>query len=71
MDQPPPFSVRADVNFDELARCSDLQRRAAEGRVCGGRYACAGREGTEITRDFIEGIAQVQAKKKTSLNYYA
>jgi 26S proteasome regulatory subunit T5 len=30
------------------------------------------RDASEVSHeDFIEGIAQVQAKKKTSLNYYA
>ena len=30
------------------------------------------RDATEITHeDFVEGITQVQAKKKTSLHYYA
>jgi len=30
------------------------------------------RNGTEVRHeDFVEGIAAVQAKKKTSLNYYA
>ena len=30
------------------------------------------RDGTEVSHeDFVEGIVAVQAKKKTSLNYYA
>ena len=30
------------------------------------------RDGTEVNHeDFVEGIVQVQAKKKASLNYYA
>jgi len=30
------------------------------------------RDGSEIQHeDFVEGISQVQAKKKASLNYYA
>ena len=30
------------------------------------------REGTEVNHeDFVEGITQVQAKKKANLNYYA
>jgi len=30
------------------------------------------REGTEVNHeDFVEGISQVQAKKKATLNYYA
>lgn len=30
------------------------------------------RDGTEVNHeDFVEGIAQVQAKKKAALNYYA
>ena len=88
-----------DVNFDELARCTEdfngaqlkavcveagmlaLRREANEigVRVC---VLCASRLGLPVLtaclssaclqhEDFMEGVTQVQAKKKASLAYYA
>jgi 26S proteasome regulatory subunit T5 len=62
-----------DVNFEELARSTpdfngaQVKAVTVEAGMCSLR-----RSGTQIRHeDFVEGIAQVQAKKKTSLNYYA
>jgi len=62
-----------DVNFEELARCTEDFNGAQMKAVCveSGMLALR-REGTVIKHeDFMEGIAQVQAKKKGSLQYYA
>lgn len=62
-----------DVNFEELARTTDDFNGAMLKAVCveAGMIALK-RGGTMLSHeDYIEGIAQVQAKKKTSLNYYA
>ena len=64
---------KEDVNFEELARSTDDFNGAQLKAVCveAGMLAlkrAAERIGHE---DYVEGIAQVQAKKKSSLNYYA
>ena len=64
---------KGDVNFEELARSTDDFNGAQLKAVCveAGMLAlkrAAERIGHE---DYVEGIAQVQAKKKSSLNYYA
>ena len=67
------MNVNADVNFDELARSTDDFNAAQLKAVCveAGMLALR-REGTEVGHeDFVEGIVTVQAKKKSSLNYYA
>jgi len=67
------MNVGPDVNFEELARCTDDFNGAQLKAVCveAGMIALR-REGTEIQHeDFMEGIAQVVAKKKKSLQYYA
>jgi len=67
------MNVSPDVNFEELARCTDDFNGAQLKAVCveAGMLALR-REGTELSHeDYMEGIAQVQAKKKTSLQYYA
>eukprot|EP01087_Luapelamoeba_hula_P010661 TRINITY_DN282_c0_g1_i1.p1 TRINITY_DN282_c0_g1~~TRINITY_DN282_c0_g1_i1.p1 ORF type:complete len:439 (-),score=106.13 TRINITY_DN282_c0_g1_i1:108-1424(-) len=67
------MNVSPNVNFEELARCTDDFNGAQLKAVCveAGMYALR-REATEIQHeDFMEGIAQVQAKKKKSLQYYA
>ncbi len=67
------FSHLADVNFEELARSTEDFNGAQLKAVCveAGMIALR-RNATEITHeDFMEGIAQVQAKKKKSLQYYA
>lgn len=63
---------REDVNFPELARCTDDMNGAQMKAVCveAGMEALR-RGGTELVHeDYIIGIAEVQAKKKAALNYY-
>eukprot|EP00252_Welwitschia_mirabilis_P008545 TRINITY_DN2046_c0_g1_i1.p1 TRINITY_DN2046_c0_g1~~TRINITY_DN2046_c0_g1_i1.p1 ORF type:complete len:425 (-),score=108.84 TRINITY_DN2046_c0_g1_i1:361-1635(-) len=67
------MTVHPDVNFEELARSTDDFNGAQLKAVCveAGMLALR-RDATEVTHeDFNEGIIQVQAKKKASLNYYA
>ncbi|KDO16050.1 hypothetical protein SPRG_18416 [Saprolegnia parasitica CBS 223.65] len=62
-----------DVNFDELARCTDDFNGAQLKAVCveAGMLALR-REATIIKHeDFMEGIGVVSAKKKATLQYYA
>ncbi|KAE8685005.1 26S protease regulatory subunit 6A-like protein [Hibiscus syriacus] len=67
------MNVHPDVNFEELARSTDDFNGAQLKAVCveAGMLALR-RDATEVNHeDFNEGIVQVQAKKKASLNYYA
>jgi|UniRef100_A0AC35EZ21 26S proteasome regulatory subunit T5 len=67
------MNVFKDVNFDELARCTDDFNGAQCKAVCveAGMIALR-RDAIEVTHeDFMDAILEVQAKKKTSLNYYA
>jgi len=67
------MNVNPDVNYDELARCTNDFNGAQLKAVCveAGMNALR-RTATELAHeDFTEGIAQVQAKKKSSLQYYA
>eukprot|EP00004_Rigifila_ramosa_P006757 TRINITY_DN17677_c0_g1_i1.p1 TRINITY_DN17677_c0_g1~~TRINITY_DN17677_c0_g1_i1.p1 ORF type:complete len:429 (-),score=133.79 TRINITY_DN17677_c0_g1_i1:10-1170(-) len=67
------MNVSANVNFEELARCTDDFNGAQLKAVCveAGMLALR-RDATEIGHhDFMEGIAEVQAKKKANLQYYA
>ncbi|XP_043691383.1 26S proteasome regulatory subunit 6A homolog [Telopea speciosissima] len=67
------MNVNPDVNFEELARSTDDFNGAQLKAVCveAGMLALR-RDATEVMHeDFNEGIIQVQAKKKASLNYYA
>ncbi|XP_043706087.1 26S proteasome regulatory subunit 6A homolog [Telopea speciosissima] len=67
------MTVNPDVNFEELARSTDDFNGAQLKAVCveAGMLALR-RDATEVMHeDFNEGIIQVQAKKKASLNYYA
>lgn len=62
-----------DVNFEELARCTEDFNGAQLKAVCveAGMIALR-RDAKSITHeDFMEGISEVQAKKKASLQYYA
>lgn len=61
------------VNFDELARCCEDFNGAQLKAACveAGMLALR-RDATELTHeDFLAGIAEVQAKKKANLQYYA
>lgn len=62
-----------DVNYEELARSSQDFNGAQVKAICVEAGMCSLRRGGTQVRheDFVEGIAAVQSKKKTSLNYYA
>lgn len=64
---------KEDVNYQELARSTDDFNGAQLKAVAVEAGMCALRRGaTELLHeDFIEGIAQVQAKKKNTLNYFS
>lgn len=63
---------RADINFQELARATDDFNGAQLKAVCVEAGMIALRRGaTELQHeDYIEGIAAVQAKKKSTLVYF-
>jgi 26S proteasome regulatory subunit T5 len=67
------MNVSPEVNFSELARSSPDFNGAQLKATCVEAGMNALRRGaTEIKHeDFMEGIAQVQAKKKANLQYYA
>ncbi|KAF0507843.1 P-loop containing nucleoside triphosphate hydrolase protein [Gigaspora rosea] len=67
------MTVGGDVNYEELARCCDEFNGAQCKAVCveAGMLALR-RNATELNHeDFMDGIQEVMAKKKTSLQYYA
>ena len=68
------MNVKMDeVNFKELAKSTDEFNGAQLKAVCveAGMFALK-RDANYITHeDFVEGIFEVQAKKKSKLNYYA
>jgi len=67
------MNVSAEVNYEELARCTDDFNGAQLKAVCveAGMIALR-REATELQHeDFMDGIHEVQAKKKSNLQYYA
>ena len=61
------------VNFQELARCTEDFNGAQLKAVCveAGMIALRREASTIQHEDFMEGISQVQLKKKQSLQYYA
>jgi 26S proteasome regulatory subunit T5 len=67
------MNVSEGVNFDELARCTDdfngAQLKAVA--VEAGMQALRQERDCIQHEDFMEGINAVQAKKKSTLNYYA
>lgn len=67
------MTVSGDVNFDELSRSCDEFNGAQCKAVCVEAGMIALRRGAlEITHeDFMEGIQEVQAKKKNTLVYFA
>jgi len=67
------MNVNKDVNYEELARCTDDFNGAQLKAVCveAGMIAMR-REATELTHeDYMDAIIEVQAKKKANLQYYA
>jgi 26S proteasome regulatory subunit T5 len=67
------MNVADSVNFEELARCCDDFNGAQLKAVAVEAGMMALRRGaTELTHeDYVQGVQEVQAKKKASLNYYA
>merc|ERR1719398_170198 len=67
------MNVDPDVNYEELARSTDDFNGAQCKAVCveAGMIALR-RESNLVTHeDFLDGVIEVQAKKKANLNYYA
>jgi len=66
------MSVSPDVKYVELSRCTNDFNGAMLKAVCveAGMNALRRSDKVLIHEDFIEGIAVVQAKKKSSLNYF-
>lgn len=67
------MNLSEDVNFEEIARCTDDFNGAQCKAVCVEAGMIALRRGAaELNHeDYMEGIMEVQAKKKTNLIYYA
>ncbi|GET88529.1 proteasome regulatory ATPase subunit 5, putative [Leishmania tarentolae] len=67
------MNLDKDVNFKELARCTDDMNGAQLKAVCveAGMLALRHDRTYVAHEDFVEGVAAVQARKKTNLNYYA
>lgn len=67
------MNVSPDVNFEELSRCTDDFNGAQLKAVCVEAGMLALRRDASVLNhdDFMEGVAQVQAKKKTNYFYYA
>lgn len=66
------MNVDKDVNYDELARSTDDFNGAQLKAVCVEAGMIALRRGGSVLthEDFVSGIAEVQAKKKSSLQYF-
>jgi 26S proteasome regulatory subunit T5 len=66
------MAVSSNVNFEELARCCEDFNGAQCKAVCveAGMIALRRISLELIHEDFMEGIQEVMAKKKTSLQYY-
>ena len=67
------MNVSAGVNFQELARSTEDFNGAQCKAVCveAGMIALR-REATQVTHDdFVDAVLEVQARKKSNLNYYA
>lgn len=64
---------KKDVNFVELARSMEDFNCAQVKAVCveAGMNALRRNSSFINHEDFLEGISQVQAKKKSNLNYYS
>lgn len=67
------MNVDQDVNFEELSRCTEDFNGAQCKAVCVEAGMIALRRGASelCHEDYMEGILEVQAKKKTNLIYYA
>ncbi|XP_053668375.1 26S proteasome regulatory subunit 6A-B-like [Anopheles marshallii] len=67
------MNVSADVNFEEIARCTDDMNGAQCKAVCleAGIIAIKRSAAVVEHEDFMEAINEVQAKKKANLNYFS
>eukprot|EP00758_Cryptobia_borreli_P008161 Tbor_TRINITY_DN5367_c4_g3::TRINITY_DN5367_c4_g3_i2::g.3811::m.3811/K03065/PSMC3, RPT5; 26S proteasome regulatory subunit T5 len=67
------MTLHGDINFGEIARCTDDMNGAQLKAVCveAGMLALRNDRTYVSHEDFVEGVSEVQAKKKASLNYYA
>jgi len=67
------MNVESEVNFEELARCTEDFNGAQCKAVCVEAGMIALRRDAVVVKheDFMDAILEVQAKKKVSLNYYA
>ncbi|KAK7063455.1 P-loop containing nucleoside triphosphate hydrolase protein [Favolaschia claudopus] len=67
------MAVAGDVNYEELARCTDEFNGAQLKAVCVEAGMIALREGaTKLGHEhFLSGVAEVQSKKKNDLIYFA
>eukprot|EP00727_Mastigamoeba_balamuthi_P006212 m51a1_g221 putative 26s protease regulatory subunit 6a (436) ;mRNA; r:45636-47467 len=67
------MNTHSNVNFEELARMTPDFNGAQLKAVCveAGMIALRREADTLMHEDFVEGIAEVQAKKKKSLDYFA
>lgn len=66
------MTIASDVNFGELSRsCEDFNGAQLKAVCVEGGMIALRREKTVVCHeDFMEGIQEVQAKKKKTLNYY-
>jgi 26S proteasome regulatory subunit T5 len=67
------MNVSSNVNYEELARCTDDFNGAQLKAVAVEAGMVALRRGAmELQHeDYVQGISEVQSKKKANLNYYA
>lgn len=67
------MTLHGDVNWTELARSSDDMNGAQLKAVCveAGMLALRHDRTYVAHEDFVEGIAEVQSKKKAAINYFA
>ena len=67
------FFLNSDVNYKELARCTDGFNGAQLKAVCveAGMLALRRESAQVMHEDFVEAITVVAAKKKGSLDYFA
>ena len=65
--------AKNEVNFREIARSTEDFNGAQVKAVCveAGMVALRRNANYVSHEDYVEGIAVVQAKKKSNLNYYA
>jgi len=65
--------AKQQVNFREIARSTEEFNGAMVKAVCveAGMIALRRAADVIVHEDFVEGIAVVQAKKKSKLHYYA